>query len=617
MKCCILAIGGAGEQAARAFAYCTLAGVVEQAQVDILLVDTDTTETSLEAWCADYAKIRSLWPEGRQPRSFRTCLKCQCWPGTLGEEASTLRKLAVEPADQLLLQALFDEDAADADLRHGFHGRSDVGAVLLAGLLNTGDGHASGAMEAMILEAEAALASGEEVRMVLLGSAMGGLGAAGLTVLAAYLQRRLPQAQMAAVALLPYFRGEDEQLAQTRATLRQWAEDGLCDTVYLLGLEQGAYLSAVEGHQQARMPEWLAAACVADFLQTGRRGVYGWRTAFDRFDWDAFGDLRAYFRPGFESLTHAALALRHEMAEVIRRGAAEPRWLRDKMIGWYAQHFMGVRKMDASQREEIVSRLDVLLRLTEGYLAWLKENIASLPPQLRTGSAMDEAIRTSESNYDQLVKLHAQLVMLRQSAERSGLVDTMVHRGGLVDPELEQMSQAIESARAKLKSLEDHQQVCLARTGGQAYLAMLRQTYARCRAEADYFRRQTEEAAALIQQAEENAADKGRIATARTKLLRMEQSLEMLEARCARVKADMVSAKAEDVRKIPPEVGQDTAPACGLFPAEMLEASDRRSLEAAWPGLQQLRERIMASAAENVPMAGFIAALMQDEREGD
>lgn len=615
MKCCILAIGGAGEQAARALMYAALAGVVDADQVDVLLVDTDTPRAELTAWCADYQQLQALW-KAERPGHFRTMLTCRCWPETLPDSASTLRKLAQTPEDALLLQSLLDEDAADADLRRGFHGRSDVGGMIISWLLHQDHGRPQGALETLMQEAEGALETGEDVRMVLVGSAMGGLGAAGLTMLAHYLQQRIPQAQTAAVVLLPYFRGEDTQIAQSRVALQQWVEDGLCETVYLLGLEQGAYLTAAEGHQQARMPEWLAALCAVDFFRSGRKGMYGWRTALDRFDWDAFGDDAVRLQKGYTELTSAALSMKHEMAEVIRRGLTDPRWLRDKLIGWYAQHFMSVRKMSREERDEIIRQLDTLQRLLNGYLTWLDEVIASLPPQLRTGSQMDAAIQASQENYDQLVKLDAQLAMLRQTAERMGLVDSMVHRGGLADPEQEQMSKTIAAAEEKLHQLEMHQQECLNRTGGQAYVAMLRQMDTRCKAETAQFRAQTEEAAKLIRQAEENAADPGRIATARTKLKRMEQSLVLLEGRCHRVSKDLARARTENLRMLPPQVGQETAVACGLFPAEMLGAVDRKNLETVWPKWQQLREKIAVAPAEMFPMAGFVAALMGDEGEG-
>lgn len=614
MKCCILAIGGAGEQAARAFANGVLAGVTEQEQVDVLLVDTDQPRGDLISWCADHALLRALWQDDA-PRGFRTALNCRVWREALPEDCATLADMATTPEDALLLQTILDEEGIHTDLRYGLHGRSDVGAAMLWGMLHAEDGHPVGALEDVLNEARQALAAGEAVRLVLIGSAMGGLGAAGLTVLTQYLREHLPQAETAAVVLLPYFRGEDAQVAQSRAALRQWAEDGLCDTVYLLGLEESAYLTAMEGHQQARLPEWLAAVCAEEFFRTGRKGNHGWRTALDHFGWDAFGEDAARYRQGFTALVHGALALRHEMGEVIRRGVTDPRWLRDKLIGWYAPHFMPVRKMDAPARAEIVHQLDALLRLTEGCLQWLDEVIASLPPQLRTGSDMDAAVRASQENYDQLVKQDAQLALLRQSAERSGWTDGMVHRGGMADPEQEQMLHAIETAQARLQQLEAQQRRCLQRTGGQAHLAILRQTEVRCREEADHFRAQTEEAARLIRQAEDSAADRGRIATARTKLQRMEQSLVMLEARCSRVRQDLATARAENVRTLPPEVSAGQAAACDLFSGAMLHAVDRRGLEEAWPGLAGLRSAIAAYPAAREPMAGFVAALMNDEGE--
>ncbi|MBQ8653595.1 MAG: hypothetical protein IJ507_01550 [Clostridia bacterium] len=614
MKCCILALGGAGEQTARAFAYCALAGVVGAGKVDILLVDTDAPDTALQDWCADYDLLRGLWPRGGEPACFRTELRCRLWPGELPEEAASLQAVAASAEDELLLSTLFDDAAAADDLRRGFHGRSDVAVALLTGLAGSEMNQPGGDFGNLLRELEEACDAGEEVRVVLTGSAMGGVGAAGLTVLSRCIKERLPQAQLASVVLLPYFRAEEEHPAQAKAMLKQWAEDGLTDTIYLLGLGQGAYLTAAEGHQQARMPEWLAAYCAADFLRTGRRGVYGWRTAFDRFDWEAFGSDARAFRRGFERLMTAALALKAEFGGVIRQGVSEPRWLRDKLIGWYARHFMGVRKMEEDRRGQIAGQLEALMRLTEGFRGWMGEVIASLPPQMRTGSDMDAAMRESEENYSEIVRTHAQLVMVQRSAERSGLVDTMVHRSGLVDPELEQLSRAIDGLKARLKTLEENQEKCLHRTGGQAHMALLRQTAARCREEADRFRLQTEEAARLIRQAEEAAADAGRIANARTKLIRMEQSLEQLEERCLRAEADVIKGKKDGLRMIPPQVSEDMQAECGLFSAALLAAEDKKSLEAAWPEINEMRAGIAAAPVqEEQPMAGFLNALLGEE----
>ena len=409
MKGCVMAMGGAGRQVLRALGCCALAGAAELPEIDLMLADTEADASALAAWQEDYALLRSLWPEGRQISAFRTGLRLRVWPGQLPETAASLRALATTEEDRLLLNTLFPADTAEASLRDGFQGRTDAAAVLLAGLMGSGNAGPSGALAEQLASLEDAARAGETVRVALVGSAMGGMGAAGLTALAELVRERLPQAEVAAVVLLPYFRGEEHQLASAKAMLRQWAEDGLCATVYALGLPQSAYLTAEEGHQQPRMPEWLAALCAIDFLAEGRKGSYGWRVPFDHFGWDAFGDQARVMRERFGGLIQAALAFRLEMESVIRRGVTDPRWLRDKLTPWYARHFMAVRKMAPEEREALSARVDTLTRLLKDYEDWMGGIIATLPPQLRSGSAMDAALKASEDNYTQLMRLSAQL----------------------------------------------------------------------------------------------------------------------------------------------------------------------------------------------------------------
>ena len=629
MKGCVMAMGGAGRQVLRALGCCALAGAAELPEIDLMLADTKADASALTAWQEDYALLRSLWLEGRQIPAFRTELRLRVWPGTLPEEAASLHALATTAEDSLLLQTLFPADTAEASLRDGFHGRTDAAAVLLAGLMGSGNAGPSGALAEQLRELEDATRAGETVRVALVGSAMGGMGAAGLTALAALLRERLPQAEVAAVVLLPYFRGEEHQLASAKAMLRQWAEDDLCATVYALGLPQSAYLTAEEGHQQPRMPEWLAALCAVDFLATGRKGSHGWRVPFDHFGWDAFGDRARAMREGFGDLMQAALAFRLDMGEIIRRGVTDPRWLRDRLNPWYARHFMAVRRMSPGEREQLLARVDALSRLLKDYEEWMGGIIATLPPQLRSGSAMDGALRASEENYTQLMRLSAQLTVAQAEAERSGLAtEQMVHRGERTSTEADQVQEALDRTRRSVATLEERQQDCIRRTGGLAYMAMLRDMEGRCRREAEQFRAQTEEARRLIAQAEAKALpeDRGGIATARTKLRRMEQSMATLEARTERVRQDLASAREAGVRALPPETEPgDRQPESGLFAAQAMGAADRRQLEETFTGLvkggegetlRQYRDRIAAAPAEDNPLAGFLAALLAEKGEG-
>ena len=629
MKGCVMAMGGAGRQVLRALGCCALAGAAELPEIDLMLADTEADASALAAWQEDYALLRSLWPEGRQISAFRTGLRLRVWPGQLPETAASLRALATTEEDRLLLNTLFPADTAEASLRDGFQGRTDAAAVLLAGLMGSGNAGPSGALAEQLASLEDAARAGDTVRVALVGSAMGGMGAAGLTALAELVRERLPQAELAAVVLLPYFRGEEHQLASAKAMLRQWAEDGLCATVYALGLPQSAYLTAEEGHQQPRMPEWLAAPCAIDFLAAGRKGHYGWRVPFDHFGWDAFGDRAQIMREGFGGLMQAALAFRLDMGEVIRRGVTDPRWLRDKLTPWYARHFMAVRRMAPEERERLLTQVNALARLLKDYEDWLGGIIATLPPQLRSGSAMDAALTASEENYTQLMRLSAQLTVAQAEAERSGLAtEQMVHRGERTSTEADQVQEALDKTRRSVATLEERQQACIRRTGGLAYMAMLRDMENRCRKDAEQFRAQTEEAARLIARAEAKAApeDRGGIATARTKLRRMEQSLATLEARTERVRRDLAKAREEGVRTLPPETGLGDQPSeSGLFSAKTMGAADRKQLEETFAALvksgegetlRQYKERIAAAPAEEDPLAGFLTALLAEKGEG-
>ncbi|MGN0778967.1 MAG: hypothetical protein ACI4MJ_07460 [Aristaeellaceae bacterium] len=623
MKGCVIAMGGAGRQVLHALGCCALAGAVELPELELLLADTAPDVDKLTAWHRDYALLRTLWPEGRAIPAFRTGMRLRQWPGMLPKEAASLHALADTEDDRLLLQTLFPAETVQAEMPDSFRGRTDAAAVLLAGLTGSGNAGPSGALAEQLHALQEAAQAGETVRVALVGSAMGGMGAAGLTAMAALVRTHVPQAEVAAVVLLPYFRGEESQLASARAMLRQWAEDGLCATTYLLGLPQSAYLTAAEGHERARMPEWLAALCAVDFLREGRQGCYGWSVPYDHFGWDAFGAQERRMRSCFGGLMKAALAFRLDMGDIIRRGVTEPRLFRDKLIPWYARHFKAVRRMDDAQRTALSAQVEALSRLLRDYEDWLGAMMATLPPQLRAGSDMDAALRASEENYTQLMRLCAQLAVAQAEAERNGLAtEQVVHRGEESRSHADEVQEALAQTRRSIEILRERQQACIRRTGGMAYLAMLRDMEGRCARDAAQFRGQTEEARRLVAQAEQRAlpAERSGLATARTKLKRMEQSLATLEARLMQVRQDRAQAQQEGLNTLPPAEGLNEEPLeSGLFSARSMGATDRKQLEETFPALVQggdeegyraYKERIAAAPAEDEPLAGFLAAML-------
>ena len=160
MKGCVMAMGGAGRQVLRALGCCALAGAAELPEIDLMLADTEADASALAAWQEDYALLRSLWPEGRQISAFRTGLRLRVWPGQLPETAASLRALATTEEDRLLLNTLFPADTAEASLRDGFQGRTDAAAVLLAGLMGSGNAGPSGALAEQLASLEDAARAG-------------------------------------------------------------------------------------------------------------------------------------------------------------------------------------------------------------------------------------------------------------------------------------------------------------------------------------------------------------------------------------------------------------------------------------------------------------------------
>lgn len=614
MKTCFLAVGGAGAKAARALVYCALAGVIPAETVEVILADTDQRDEETPALYARYAQVKPLLPENRPS------MRCRRWPeGQL--ENGSLNDAAQTPEDQLLLRALLPGRGEGFNGTEGFQGQADVAALVLTGLLGGGNAHPEGALEECLEALE-----GEACRVVLCGSAMGGVGAAGLTVLTPYLRERLPKAHIAAVALLPYFRAAEEQSTQAAAALKQWGADGLCDAVYLLGLEQSAYATAPEGCREARLPEWLAALCCADAFQTDRQGCFTWRVPMGPLDWTAFGTSGERYRQAFGRLTQMAASLRLEMGETIRRGLAEPRWLRDRLIPWYAGCFGTVRRLPQEKRQVMAEQLKELTALLASYEGWMGEVIATLPPQLRTGSAMDEAVRQAEENYQQLARTAAQLAVMRAEAEADEWRQQTVQRGQS-SAEEDEARQALARTEASLRQLEEKQRACLECTGGRVYLTMLRALARDFRQEADRFRGQTQEAQAHIRRAEAEGSPEtlGRIAVARAKLQRMERSLLLLDARRERAEADLRAAEAREIREIPPKLPETGKPAeCGLFAPAIGAARDQRQLERAWhealPGpegeeLTRRRENLARMEAGDEPLRDFVRAMLKETED--
>lgn len=566
MKRLLMLFGGAGCAVAQGVLYAACAGAWS-GETDVLLITNGASHEAAERISllfARYERTRAAMAElAGDKLGFTALLQLRTWPHALPQRS--LADWAKDGDDQLLCRALFPQQTAEHDLNTDLSGQDEAARALFAELVRSGDDPVPGWKEN--------LQSGQQVRLVLAGSLSDGWSAAGMQALGQDLLRRAEpwaaQVQAATVLLLPYA-GDDEFAHEHAAKALQGM--GLTDTVYALGLNESDCASA--DAKAAHLVEWLAASCADSFYRAENppTGLMSYRVGSGKLGWESFP---AAYRVCFGSLMKAAAAFRMTFEPAVRRGLTSPKWLRDKLIGWYAAYFRQAQRMDDDQRKAWLKELDDASALLEGYRAWMTDILRNLPPVLRSASAVEEARNAAAENYRQYVETASQLTVMLREAEKSGLSqEKTVHRHDMTDNESEKMLKVFQQIEVKKQALAHRQEEMNRRIGGAAQLLMMKEAIRRLKAESAQLHEQAGEAARRIDEAAQVATleEQHRIATARTKLQRMERYLAQVDASLALVKKERQQAKDENVRRLPPEIAVDTAlPESGMFDPAALD----------------------------------------------
>lgn len=627
MKRVLVLFGEAGCRIAQGVLWAACAGAWS-GETDVLLVANGACAELVERTSllfARYERLRALMDALPGARlGFTAPLQLRAWLHALPH--ATMADWAQTQEEKLLCRALFDEQTAAADLNGDLTGKDHLARAVFAELLRGKDKPLSGLEEN--------LAQGQEVRLLLGGSMADGWSAAGMDALTRDIVRRAEnwkeQLNLASLVLAPY-KGEDGQAHPRAAAALKRTAHG--EAVYALGLSEADCASA--GTETASVVEWLSACCADSFFRAERAptGLMSYRVAAGKLGWESFP---AAYRVCFGSLMKTSAAFRLNFEPVIRRGLTSPKWLRDKMIAWYAGYFRQAAKAEDDQRQAWLRELDDASTLLENYRTWTTELLRGLPPLLRSASALEEARQAASENYRQYIETSAQLTVMCREAEESGLSqEKMVHRHDMADNESEKMLKVFEQIDMKRQTLLLHQQQMNQRIGGAATLLMMKEHIRRLKAEAADLHAQAREAARRIDEAERVAAleDQHKIATARTKLQRMERYLAQVDASLALAQQERRQAKAENIRRMPPEIAMDAAlPENALFDPVALDALDmlggqedregkRRWTEAenAWTGLvlplrgnESTLQEIAAQLKTKEEHASPVAALMRD-----
>lgn len=569
MKRAMVLFGSSGCAAAQAVLYAACAGAWS-GETDLLLVVNGASAQAVERTSLlfdQYEKLRQVMDTLPGERlGFTAAMHLHTWPEKV--EHASLAEWAGGGEDALLCRALFPANTAHCDLNADLSGHDAAARALFADLLKHG----------LPLEADS------DTRVALVGSLSDGWSAAGMDAFAR--QLKVPTAS---VLLMPYA-GMDSH-AQQRA---ENALNGMAhgETVYVLGTSESDCASADSAC--ANLVEALAACCTDSFFraETPVQGMMTYRVASGKLGWESFPGA---YRVCFGSLMKTAAAFKLTFEPVIRRGLTSPKWLRDKLIGWYAGYFRQAQKMDEGQRQAMLAELDTAGTLLNGFMTWMGEMLRNLPPVLRSSGAMEEARKAAEDNYRQYIETAGQLAVMMKEAEASGLLEEkVVHRHDMEDNEAEQMQKIFQQMDARKQALAQRQEELNRRMGGAAQLLMMKQIIREIQARSEEVHAQAAEASRRIEEAAGFAAleDQHRIATARTKLQRMERYVAQVDACMLIARLEREKAKAAGVRKNPPEIAVDNAmPENGMFDRLALE-----KLETLPPQEDKNHKRLLAEA---------------------
>lgn len=613
MRRVMLLLGGTGCAVARAVVYAACAGAWA-GETELLLVDNGAAAAQaaqVAQMVEQYGRLRACMEQVPGQRlGFTAPLHLHTWPHAL--PAQSLNQWAASEEDKLLCRALFPEKVAAQDLSGDLSGCDAAARAVFAALL----------------EKAAPLSLGEDDRLLLVGSLADGWGAAGVDAFARCY--RHSGAQVASLLLMPYA-GQDEH-AHRRAeeALRGLARS---ETVYLLGTSESDCASADPAC--ANLVEWLACCCGDSFFraQVPPVGLMTYRVAAGRLGWESFPGA---YRVCYGSLVKTAAAFCVTFEPFIRRSLSSPSWLRDRLRGWYAGYFRRAAVEGEDCRAELMQDLDCAMNLLRGCLGWMSAMLRNMPPLLRSSSAMEQARHAAAENYRQYIDVAGQLAMLRQEAQESGLLEEkIVHRHKGETDEAEQLQQLFARMEEKKQALAQQQESHNRRIGGPAQLLMMKSLLGDLRAQSENLHAQASEAQRRIDEAALIAApeEQHRIATARTKLKRLQRYVSQVDACMLIVRLERDKARESGVHRRPPELAEAEAlPENGLFSPKGLDSllalqdrdakSARRAAseaEQAFPGLVlpvkggegTLSELISRLRPEDGP-ASPVAALLRD-----
>ena len=582
MKQYWLMFGQTGARLARALLLWLTSGLYPGTETDLLLADTDERNTSAARAAhlgEAYAAVQALSPGLPCPGA----LTLRRWPEQVTEGGITAFSDGSE-GDRLLLQAFFTPSEQRDSLRGGFRGPGEVAEAVMADLMAR---NPEDTLHRQIADMRRLLDAGEAIRVTLCGCTEGGMGRAGMRRAALMLAEELaPYGEQVSLNALTVLPGAEPEEAVRRA-------DALLPESFhmLLSLEN------LDNAEQCSAWDLLA---LDQALQGLPQRVQTLQGPEGGFDWHAFGPRAAAVRLALGRLCKTAACF-PALAESAASSLANPRFLRDRMQGWYRAYFVAPRAQ-APDRDSTLRELERISALARDCADILREMDSTLPPRWRYAAGIREAYRAADDHYAQLLELAAQASVMRREINEAGFrEEQVIHRHGMEETDGEAAIRRLQLVEDEVERLRTELPAHWVRLGPRLSASLLRRREKQCRLEAEQLRNEAAEANARIEQAARVAAPEEMylVETARTKLQRMERRVRMLDARVRICREDRQTTSLPAFEP-DPEWGRDG----WLFREEALKAclgGDRRAMEEHWSSLIAEDDISLAAALRSLP----------------
>lgn len=297
MNLYVISIGGTGHRVTTALLNLAAAGAVPAGKIKLICVDSDTANGNLNMLTESIKAYDDASCNGNTfPTSLETAqmgnkdIHNPCWSPTVVDNQTlenAMKKQAMDINGQRIFDFLYTNEEQTVSLDRGFYGHTSIGSLLMAEQIRPDGSNFCKEWEMFFNGFDS-----NNDRIMLIGSTFGGTGASGLPVISTILRQTYPDAKIAALLVMPYFKFNNAAadagdngininwayfIPKTRADLNYYEKqnfDKIFNEIFIIGEDPDNFMNvkySIGSTQQSNKPhviELYAASAAIDFLRS-------------------------------------------------------------------------------------------------------------------------------------------------------------------------------------------------------------------------------------------------------------------------------------------------------------------------------------------------------------